>query len=41
MDTNPDLPDGWVKLDGLARKIIGLVNRKPVTPEDERQGALY
>jgi hypothetical protein len=40
MKTNNNLPEGWAMPDDTARKINDLVNKKPVTPQDELQDAL-
>ena len=38
--SNPDVPDGWVMPDDLAKKVSEALNKKSTTPEDELQDAL-
>ena len=40
MSKNHDLPDGWAMPDDLSKKISEVLNKKPITPEDELQDAL-
>ena len=40
MDNNFDLPNGWAIPDDLVKKVSEVLNRKPITPEDELQDAL-
>ena len=40
MSGNPDLPDGWAMPDDLSKKIIEVLNNKPITLKDELADAL-
>lgn len=40
MKNDSKIPNGWAIPDDLAKKINDLVNKKPITPENELQDAL-
>jgi len=40
MKNNAEIPDGWAMPDDLAKKISKVLNKKPITPEDELADAL-
>jgi hypothetical protein len=40
MSKNPDLPEGWVLSEDMAKKISELLNNIPASPEDELADAL-
>jgi hypothetical protein len=40
MENDSKIPDGWSMPDYMAKRISEVVNKKPITPEDELQDAL-
>ena len=40
MDNKSEIPEGWAVPDDLAKRINEVVNKKPITPENELQDAL-
>jgi hypothetical protein len=40
MDNNPELPEGWVMLDDMARRVQERLHRRRIAPEKELQNEL-